>query len=69
MPGPTLHDDIWTRRGISLLWDADALCRVCTPQQVVSLRRFYIWKSKAGLKRVTTDRRPGLGRGRTGERY
>ncbi|MCZ2340444.1 MAG: hypothetical protein LC104_01450 [Bacteroidales bacterium] len=35
-----LHDDIWTRRGISLLWDAEALSKICTPQQVVSLRRF-----------------------------
>jgi hypothetical protein len=40
MAGPTLQDDIWTRRGISLLWDADSLSEVCTPQQVVSLRRF-----------------------------
>lgn len=40
MAGPTLQDDIWTRRGISLLWDADSLAEVCTPQQVVSLRRF-----------------------------
>jgi hypothetical protein len=40
MAGPTLHDDVWTRRGISLLWDADSLAHVCTPQQVVSLRRF-----------------------------
>ncbi len=40
MAGPTLQDDIWTRRGISLLWDADSLADVCTPQQVVSLRRF-----------------------------
>ena len=30
--GPPLSDDIWTRRGISLLWDADALAAVCTPQ-------------------------------------
>lgn len=40
MAGPILQDDIWTRRGISLLWDADSLAKVCTPQQVVSLRRF-----------------------------
>lgn len=39
MAGPTLHDDIWTRRGISVLWDAEALADACTPQQVVSLRR------------------------------
>jgi hypothetical protein len=37
---PPLHDDIWTRRGISLLWDADQLARLCQPQQVVSVRRF-----------------------------
>ena len=40
MAGPTLHDDIWTRRGISLLWEAESLAQVCTPQEVVSLRRF-----------------------------
>ena len=40
MAGPTLEDDIWTRRGVSVLWDADSLADVCTPQQVVSLRRF-----------------------------
>lgn len=39
--GPTLHDDIWKRRGISLLWDADQLAILCQPQQVVSLRRFF----------------------------
>lgn len=40
MAGAVLHDDIWTRRGISLLWDADALAQICAPRQVVSLRRF-----------------------------
>jgi hypothetical protein len=40
MAGSTLHDDVWTRRGISLLWDADSLAHVCSPQQVASLRRF-----------------------------
>ena len=40
MAGQHLLDDIWTRRGISLLWDAEALATVCAPQQVVSLRRF-----------------------------
>ena len=32
--GPPLDDDSWTRRGISLLWDAEALPESCTPQQV-----------------------------------
>ena len=40
MAGAVLQDDIWTRRGLSLLWDADSLSTICKPQQVVSLRRF-----------------------------
>jgi hypothetical protein len=40
MPGQPLHDSIWTRRGITLLWDAEALANVCSPNQVVSLRQF-----------------------------
>ena len=39
--GPPLYDDIWTRRGISILWDADQLGVVCKPTQVVSLRQFF----------------------------
>ena len=38
--GPPLLDDIWTRRGISLLWDAETLAGLCTPSQVISLRQF-----------------------------
>jgi hypothetical protein len=38
--GPPLNDDIWTRRGISILWDADHLARVCSPKEVVSVRQF-----------------------------
>jgi hypothetical protein len=38
--GPLLLDDIWKRRGISLLWDADALNSVCAPTQVINLRQF-----------------------------
>jgi hypothetical protein len=37
---PPLFDDTWTRRGISLLWEPESLSKLCTPQQVVSLRRF-----------------------------
>ena len=40
MAGQRLQDDIWTRRGISLPWDAEALSKRCTPRQVVRLRRF-----------------------------
>jgi hypothetical protein len=38
--GLPLSDDIWTRRGITLLWDAETLSELCLPDQVVSLRRF-----------------------------
>ncbi len=38
--GPPLADDIWTRRGITLLWDADKLSGLCTSDQIISLRRF-----------------------------
>jgi hypothetical protein len=40
--GPLLSDDIWMRRGISILWDAEALATVCTPRQVLSLRQFLL---------------------------
>ena len=33
-----LYDDVWMRRGVSLLWDLDALNKVCKPRQVASLR-------------------------------
>jgi hypothetical protein len=38
--GPPLLDDIWNRRGISLLWDADTLAGLCDPEEIISLRRF-----------------------------
>jgi hypothetical protein len=38
--GPPLSDDIWTRRGISLLWDADMLVGLCASDEIISLRRF-----------------------------
>jgi hypothetical protein len=35
-----LHDNTWMRCGTSLLWDAQALNRVCSPEAVRSLREF-----------------------------
>lgn len=35
---PDLHDNTWMRCGTSLLWDAQALNRVCSPEAVRSLR-------------------------------
>lgn len=35
-----LTGDVWTRRGISLLWDAQTLHDLCKPNEVISLRRF-----------------------------
>lgn len=40
MQSPLVNDDLWTRRGISLLWDANELNRLCQPNQVISLRQF-----------------------------
>ena len=40
MQSPLVNDDVWTRRGISLLWDADELNKLCEPKQIISLRRF-----------------------------
>lgn len=37
-----LLDNIWMRRGISLLWDADILASFCQARQVVSLRQFLL---------------------------
>ncbi len=33
------RDQTWTRRGLSLLWDSDALARIVAPGDVVSLRQ------------------------------
>lgn len=37
---PDLHDNNWTRCGISLLWNADALNQICPADTVRSLREF-----------------------------
>jgi len=37
---PDLHDDTWIECGTSLLWDAEALNRICPAQAVLSLRGF-----------------------------
>src|SRR4051794_976412 len=38
--GQPLSDDIWTRRGITLLWDDETLSGFCPADRVISLRRF-----------------------------
>jgi hypothetical protein len=40
MQPPLIQDDLWTRRGISILWDAERLAALCQPAQVISLRQF-----------------------------
>lgn len=40
--GPPLLDDIWLRRGISLLWDAESLASFCPAQNVISVRGFLL---------------------------
>jgi len=36
-----LQGDVWERRGVSLLWSAEALSRLTAPQNVVSIRQFF----------------------------
>lgn len=38
---PPLNADTWKGQGISILWDAESLSKVCTPQQVISLRHLF----------------------------
>jgi len=40
MQAPLVNDDLWTRRGITLLWDPASLGKLCQPHQVISLRQF-----------------------------
>ncbi|MGA7849568.1 MAG: hypothetical protein WCA13_10730, partial [Terriglobales bacterium] len=37
---PDLHDNTWIRSGTSLLWDAETLNGMCSPESVRSLREF-----------------------------
>jgi hypothetical protein len=37
---PNVYDDTWTLCGTSLLWDAEALNRICSAESVRSLREF-----------------------------
>ena len=37
---PDMHDDTWMQCGTSLLWDPDALNRICPAESVRSLREF-----------------------------
>lgn len=38
---PALTDDVWKRRGISILWDGDTLAHLQATDKVISLRRFF----------------------------
>ena len=40
MQPPLVNNDLWTRRGITLLWNAGELNKLCQPNQVISLRSF-----------------------------
>lgn len=39
MQPPLVGDNLWSRRGISLLWDPDQLNDLCSPDQIISIRR------------------------------
>ena len=36
-----VRDDVWTRRGISVLWDGEAFNQFAAQEQVISLRYFF----------------------------
>ena len=36
-----LLDDVWKRRGISVLWDGDTLSQLNAVSKIISLRRFF----------------------------
>ena len=40
MKEPLVANDLWQRRGISLLWDAESLNGFCKPNQILSIRQF-----------------------------
>jgi hypothetical protein len=37
----TLKGDVWKRRGVSLLWEAEAFSALSKPEDVVSIRQFF----------------------------
>jgi hypothetical protein len=45
-----LQYESWMRRGISLLWQAEALAKICSPDQAVSIRHFLdpaqLWRNE-----------------------
>jgi hypothetical protein len=40
-----LHDNSWTRRGFTLLWNGDALTSIAKPEEVISLRSLFAFGS------------------------
>lgn len=40
MSAPLINFDLWTRQGITVLWDGDQLNNLCEAKDVISLRRF-----------------------------
>jgi hypothetical protein len=38
---PDIHDNTWVSCGISVLWDAQALNEICSPESARSLREFF----------------------------
>jgi len=39
MQPPLVGDNLWSRRGISLLWDPDQLNDLCSPNEIISIRQ------------------------------
>jgi len=42
-----VEDDVWKRRGFTILWDPTALGDVCAdPSEIISLRQFFAFQKK-----------------------
>ncbi|MCX6876430.1 MAG: hypothetical protein NTW21_21870 [Verrucomicrobia bacterium] len=42
---PPLTDDVWKRKGISVLWDVAGLASLGSLQTAISLREFFLWNA------------------------
>ena len=38
-----LHDDVWQRKGISVIWDNEMLAKLVKDNRAVSLREFFLY--------------------------
>jgi hypothetical protein len=47
---PPLTDNIWQRKGVSVIWDVDALASLGPLSEAISLRDFFLWDADGWSK-------------------